>query len=39
MQWLDGTVPETDLLVMPVAGVFVVEEMGAKRAVQGGFSL
>jgi len=30
MQWLDGTVPEIDLLVTPPARTFVVEEMGAK---------
>lgn len=30
MQWLDGIVPETDLLVTPAARTFVVEEIGAR---------
>ncbi|MBO9623933.1 MAG: SOS response-associated peptidase family protein [Sphingomonas sp.] len=34
MQWLDGLVPEMDLLVTPGAHTFNVEEIGAKRAVQ-----
>lgn len=29
MQWLDATVPELDLLVMPPARMFVIEEIGA----------
>ena len=29
MQWLDGTVPEIDLLITPPARIFLVEEIGA----------
>jgi len=29
-QWLDATVPETDLLVTPPARTFLVEELGAR---------
>lgn len=35
MKWLDRTVPEIDLLVTPPARTFIVEEIGAKRPVQG----
>jgi len=34
MDWLDGTIPEQDLLVTPPAHLFLIEEIGAKRPVQ-----
>jgi hypothetical protein len=34
MDWLDGTVPESDLLVTPPAHMFVVDELAQKRSTQ-----
>lgn len=39
MDWLDGTVPEGELLVTPPAHVFLVEEVGAGRPAQRALAL
>lgn len=38
MQWLDGTVPEHDLLATPPARTFLIDEIGA-TATQGALAL
>jgi putative SOS response-associated peptidase YedK len=39
MDWLDGTIPEEQLLVSPPANLFLVEELGARRATQRALAL
>jgi putative SOS response-associated peptidase YedK len=39
MQWLDGTIPETALLVTPPPQSFLVEELGARRPRQARLAL
>ena len=39
MEWLDGTIPESELLVTPPARLFRVEEIGTGRPVQTALAL
>lgn len=39
MEWLDATVPESDILMTPPARTFLVEEIGAKRPAQSALAL
>lgn len=39
MDWLDAAVREADLLVTPPARMFLIEEVGVRRAVQGALAL